>query len=93
MKKEPIIATLHREGNDLIITFDGLSGKKVREAGHAFVNEGTAHSAHHWASSPEVVRLQNFDFFTYGTGQELIAYCDEILAEYLPDVSLDFNLV
>ena len=92
MKKEPIIATLHREGNDLIITFDGLSGKKVREAGHAFVAECTAHSAHHWASSPEVVRLQKFDFFTYGAGQELIGYCTELLAEYLPDVSLEFRL-
>lgn len=92
MKKEPIIATLHREGNDLIITFDGLSGKKVREAGHAFVAECTAHIAHHWASSPEVVRLQNFDFFTYGASQELIDYCAELLAEYLPDVSLEFRV-
>ena len=92
MKKEPIIATLHREGNDLIITFDGLSGKKVREAGHAFVAECTAHSAHHWASSPEVVRLQKFDFFTYGASQELIDYCAELLAEYLPDVSLEFRV-
>ena len=54
--------------------------------------ECTAHSAHHWASSPEVVRLQNFDFFTYGTGQELIDYCAELLAEYLPDVSLEFRV-
>lgn len=92
MKKEPIIATLHREGNDLIITFDGLSGKKVREAGHAFVAECTAHSAHHWASSPEVVRLQNFDFFTYGASQELVDYCAELLAEYLPDETFEFNV-
>lgn len=92
MNQKTTIATLHREGNDLIITFDGLSGKKVREAGHAFVNEGSAHSAHHWASSPEVMRLQNFDFFTYGTGQELIDYCTELLAEYLPDVSLEFRV-
>ena len=87
-----IIATLHREGNDLIITFDGLSGKKVREAGHAFVVEGSAQSAHHWAHTSNVVRLQNFDFFTYGTGQELIDYCAELLAEYLPDETFEFNV-
>lgn len=93
MKKETIIATLNREGNDLIITFNGLSSKKVREAGHAFVNEGSAHSAHHWANTPEVIRLHNFDFFAYGMGQELIDYCTELFAEYLPDETFEFYLV
>lgn len=93
MNQKTTITTLHREGNDLVVTFDGLSGKKVREAGHAFVNEGSAHSAHHWASSPEVMRLQNFDFFTYGTGQELIDYCAELLAEYLPDMTFEIKTV
>lgn len=92
MKKETILATLSREGNTLVIHFDDLCAKKVREIGHAFVVEGSAHSAHHWAHSSNVIRLQDFDFFTYGIGQELIDYCAELFAEYLPDETFEFNV-
>lgn len=88
----PILATLSREGNTLVIHFDYLCQKKVREIGHAFVNEGSAQSAHHWAHTGNVIRLQEFDFFTYGTGQELIDYCTELFAEYLPDETFEFNV-
>lgn len=92
MKKETILATLSCEGKFLVIHFDHMCAKKVREAGHAFVVEGSAQSAHHWASSPNVIRLQDFDFFTYGTGQELIDYCAELFSEYLPDETFEFNV-
>ena len=88
----PILATLSREGNTLVIHFDYLCAKKVREIGHAFVVEGSAQSAHHWAHSSNVIRLQDFDFFTYGKGQELIDYSTELLAEYLPDETFEFNI-
>ena len=88
----PILATLSREGNTLVIHFEDLCAKKVREAGHAFVVEGSAHSAHHWAHTSNVIRLQEFDFFTYGTGQELVDYCTELFAEYLPDETFEFNI-
>ena len=88
----PILATLSREGNTLVIHFDHMCAKKVREAGHAFVVEGSAKIAHHWTHTGNVIRLQEFDFFTYGTGQELVDDCTELLAEYLPDETFEFNV-
>lgn len=85
----PVI--LSREGNDLVMNFYGLSKKKIADIGRVVVGEGAAHSAHHWAHTPNVIRLAEFDFFTYGTGNELIEYLSELLREYMPEKIFEFS--
>lgn len=90
-EKKTIHCQVCREGDDLVLSFYDLSRKKVRELGYGFVVKGACHSAHHWAFSENVLRLQDFDFYTYPSGEVLRDFLCELCELYAPDEDFEFG--